>query len=115
MRTAKSGLMQFPVPPAPSGRHPEGPTRGGRSPRQLPPAAPGALPGIGGMLRRAAASADGTGSRALACARLHGSCRAARAAHTGTRMRVAMAHSHQRFRAGVAFAPCQQGRAAPWT
>ena len=44
-------------------------------------------------IARAAASADGTDSRALACVRLHGSRRAARTAHTGTRMRVAMAHS----------------------
>ena len=41
----------------------------------------------------AAASTDGTGSRALACARLHDSHRAAGAAHTGTRMRVAMSRS----------------------
>ena len=76
------------------------------------------LHAICGALRlaivRAAASADGagTGSRALACARLHSSRRATRDAHTGTRMQTA--RRCQRHRVGVTFTPCQQGRAAPW-
>ena len=111
--------MQFPVPPAPVSRHPEGPARlaaAQASSRQ--PHLHGELPKIYGTPRlasaQAAASADGTGSHALACARLHGSRRAARAGHTGTCMCAAMAQSCRRCRAGVAFTPCQQGHTVPW-
>ena len=110
--------MQFPVPHQRAGipTAPRAVAAGRANSRQLH--LHGALPEVCGTLclaiARAAASADGTGSHALACARLHGSRRAARAAHTGTRMHLAMAHSYRRCCTGVALTPFQQGRMAPW-